>query len=79
MTSYMGESLHIELLGRLPSSLLIPLVFMLFVCGVVSVGLVINRLWLRKVRLLVVIGLNIAAWLLLVAILYIICKILIIH
>ena len=69
MTSYMGESLHIELLGRLPSSLLIPLVFMLFVCGVVSVGLVINRLWLRKVRLLVVIGLNIAAWLLLVAIL----------
>ena len=69
MTSYMGESLHIELLGRLPSSLLIPLVFMLFVCGVVSLGLVINRLWLRKVRLLVVIGLNIAAWLLLVAIL----------
>ena len=69
MTSYMGESLHIELLGRLPSSLLIPLVFMLFVCGVVSLGLVINQLWLRKVRLLVVIGLNIAAWLLLVAIL----------
>ncbi|MDY6928521.1 MAG: hypothetical protein SWN10_15630 [Pseudomonadota bacterium] len=69
MTSYMGESLHIELLGRLPSSLLIPLVFMLFVCGVVSLGLVINRLWLCKVRLLVVIGLNIAAWLLLVALL----------
>ncbi|GGF71230.1 hypothetical protein [Alteromonas lipolytica] len=69
MISYVGESVHIELLGRLPSSWLLPLAILLIVCGVVSIGLVFNRLKLRKGRLVLVTGLNLLAWLLLVAIL----------
>lgn len=69
MISYMGESFHIELLGLLPSNLLMPLVIILIASGVVSLGLVFKRLRLCKGRLLVVIGLNITAWLLLVALL----------
>ncbi|MDG6098358.1 hypothetical protein EXU34_12960 [Alteromonas sp. ZYF713] len=69
MMSYMGDSLHIELLSRLPSSLLMPLAVILIVSCVVSLGLVFKRLRLHKGRLLVVIGLNITAWLLLVALL----------
>lgn len=69
MINYMGESVHIALLGRLPSSLLLPLVITLIVCAVVSLGLVFNRLRLHKGRLLVVVGLNLVAWLLLVALL----------
>lgn len=69
MISYMGETVHIELLGRLPSSWLLLLAIICILCGVVSLGLVFNRLKLRKGRLVLVIGLNLLAWLMLVAIL----------
>ncbi len=69
MNSYMSETVHIELLGRLPSSWLLPLAIICFLCGVVSLGLVFNRLKLRKGRLVLVTGLNLLAWLMLIAIL----------